>query len=162
MASEAALRAPYDLVVDSDGNIIIAELARIRRIDATTNIINTIVGNGNQGFSGDNGPAAQALTGANVHLALDNVGNLFLGDRENDRIRRLGKMNEPLIQVSPNGRILINQETIDFGLSEIGETQTLEVIITNLGTSNLDLINDTNNLINIIQETDQVFSFRFD
>ena len=158
LALEAALKAPYDLVVDSDGNIFIAELARVRRIDASTNIISTIVGDGNQGFSGDNGPAIQALIGGDVHLALDNENNLFLGDRENDRIRRVGKTNEPLIQVAQNNRILINQETIDFGLTGIGETQTLEVTITNLGSSNLDLINNSGNLINISQDTDNVFS----
>ena len=158
LASKAALKAPYDLVIDSNGNIFIAELARIRKIDAFTNTINTVVGDGNQGFSGDNGPAIQALIGGSIHLALDNENNLFLGDRENDRIRRVGKTNEPLIQVAQNNRILINQETIDFGLTGIGETQTIEIIISNLGSSNLDLINNTGSLININQDTDNVFS----
>jgi len=47
-ASEAALNRPGGLAIDSTGDLFIADLVnnRVRRVDAVTRTIQTIVGNG--------------------------------------------------------------------------------------------------------------------
>ena len=57
-ATLAVLNAPQGVVVDGAGNIYIADYGnhRVRKIDTSGNI-NTIAGNGQSQFSGDNGPA---------------------------------------------------------------------------------------------------------
>ena len=51
--------------------------------------INTIVGNGNAGFSGDNGLAINAQIDTPTDVAADKVGNVYLVDRNNNRIRKV-------------------------------------------------------------------------
>ena len=50
-------------MVDGAGNIYIADVGnnRIRKIDAATGIITTIAGRGKRGYSGDGGPASEAM-----------------------------------------------------------------------------------------------------
>lgn len=52
-------------------------------------IITTVVGTGVQGYSGDGGPAAQALLNNPFDLAFDAAGNLIFSDTYNHCIRRV-------------------------------------------------------------------------
>ena len=52
-------------------------------------VISTVVGTGAQGYSGDGGPAAQALLNNPFDLAFDAAGNLFFADTFNHCIRRV-------------------------------------------------------------------------
>lgn len=61
---------------------------RVRRV-TSEGIISTIAGNGELGFSGDGGPAAEASLALPRGLAVDAVGNLFITDFGNCRIRRV-------------------------------------------------------------------------
>jgi RHS repeat-associated protein len=87
-ATEAKLSYPKGLAVDIEGNIYIAEGHRIRKID-TNGIITTVAGTGVYGYSGDEGPAAQARLYSPVDLAIDSLGNLFIADTGNRRIRKI-------------------------------------------------------------------------
>jgi sugar lactone lactonase YvrE len=53
---------PIGLGLDNSSNLYIADMNnnRIREVKASTGIINTVVGNGTQGYSGDGGPATSA------------------------------------------------------------------------------------------------------
>ena len=95
-AVSASFALPTGLTVDRQGNIYIAdsENHRIRRVSAT-GIITTYAGNGNAGFSGDGGPASQATLNYPLGLALDSLGNLYIADQLNLRVRR----------ITPNGII---------------------------------------------------------
>ena len=92
-ATSASLAFPAGVALDSAGNIFIPDSNNnlIRRVDAVTGIITTVAGDFTLpfGFSGDGGPATSAsfdfLTGA----ALDGLGNLFITDTDNNRIRRM-------------------------------------------------------------------------
>jgi uncharacterized protein (TIGR03437 family) len=57
--------------------------------------IDTLAGNGRQGFSGDGGPAAAAGLNHPRGLAVDASGSVYVGDADNLRVRR----------ISPNGMI---------------------------------------------------------
>ncbi|HMG53086.1 MAG TPA: hypothetical protein VK601_06385, partial [Kofleriaceae bacterium] len=95
-ASAALFRQPSRLALDEQENIFILDQQnqRIRRIDAQTQIITTVAGNGMKGFAGDGGPA----TAAQLNFAVgDNpepagglayhAGVLYISDTEDNRIR---------------------------------------------------------------------------
>ena len=52
-------------------------------------IITTVAGNGTFGFSGDGGPATNAELASPYGVTADNVGNLFIADSQNERIREI-------------------------------------------------------------------------
>ena len=53
------------------------------------NIITTVVGNGSATYAGDGGPATNASLHDPVGLAFDSVGDLYIADQENGRIRKV-------------------------------------------------------------------------
>lgn len=89
IAIRARLNVPCDVKIDAAGNLYIADIGnlRIRRVDARTGVITTIVGTGQSGFSGDNGPATAATLNEPRGIALDAAGNLYIADLFNLRVR---------------------------------------------------------------------------
>src|SRR6185312_3840189 len=89
-ATSATLSTPYYLAVDSQDRVLISDLAnnRIRRIE-TDGTINTIVGNGTAGFSGDGGPATAAEINQPYGIAVDAQDNIYVADETNQRIRKI-------------------------------------------------------------------------
>lgn len=55
----------------------------------TSGIISTIAGNGTAGYSGDGGPAVEAEFYYTWSLCLDGGGNIFVGDADNNVIRKI-------------------------------------------------------------------------
>ena len=108
-ALDAELSYPASLVVDAEGNLFIAEYFenRIRRVDSS-DIITTIAGTGERGFSGDGGPAVQAQLAYPRGVAVAVDGNLFIADSGNRRVRK----------VDPSGNI----STFPRGYSSDGVT----------------------------------------
>ena len=90
-ATLATLAGPFNVALDSAGNLFIADQAnhRIRRVDAASGVITTVAGNGTAGFSGDGGQATSARLEAPSGVALDSDGNLFIADQINQRVRRV-------------------------------------------------------------------------
>ncbi|GAB6195335.1 NHL repeat-containing protein [Lysobacter xanthus] len=89
-ATSASLSAPIGVDADAAGNRYIADYTgfRVRKVDPA-GTISTVVGTGARGFSGDGGPASAAAIGYVYDIAADRVGNLYLADYENQRIRRI-------------------------------------------------------------------------
>ena len=89
-AVAARLSLPSAVAVNGPGTLYIAdtENQRIRRVDASGKIT-TVAGSGEYGYSGDNGPATQAQLKRPEGVAMDSAGNLYIADRENNRIRRV-------------------------------------------------------------------------
>jgi sugar lactone lactonase YvrE len=90
-ATTANLALPHGLTADSAGNLYLADTAnhRIRRIDATTGIITTVVGDGTQTFAGDNGPPTAASLDSPTATTLSPSSSLTLSDTGNQRIRQV-------------------------------------------------------------------------
>jgi len=90
-ATKAGLAAPIGLAVDADGNLFIADHKdqRIRRVDAVTNMITSIAGNGSPRYSGDKGPATEAGLNLPRGVVVDAAGNLYIADTGNHRIRKV-------------------------------------------------------------------------
>jgi hypothetical protein len=91
LATNAKLNSPTGVYVDATGNIYVADTKNdvIRRVDATTNIINSVAGNGTAGFSGDGGLATLAQLDYPEAAWVDSSGNMFIVDTDNCRIRRV-------------------------------------------------------------------------
>ncbi len=89
-AVQAALQFPLDVAIDASGNLYIADYYnyRIRKVD-TNGIITTVAGNGEEGYSGDGGPATQAMLFEPQGVAVDASGNLYIADTENNRVRKV-------------------------------------------------------------------------
>jgi len=90
-ATGALLNIPSDVAVDVLGNLFIADSGnnRVRRVDAPSGTIGTIAGGGNDGFSGDAGPAANSLLSFPWKIATDPAGAVYIADRVNNRIRKI-------------------------------------------------------------------------
>ncbi len=91
LATNALMKNPQDVAVDTAGNIFIAETQShvIRRVDAVTGIITTVAGIGVDGFNGDGGPASVAQLSNPNALCFDKFGNMFIGDHGNYRVRKV-------------------------------------------------------------------------
>jgi len=102
-ATNALLGYPYNLAADSAGNLFIAEYGnhRIRKVDTNGNIM-TVAGNGTNGFSGDGGPATNATFLGATGVAMDFVGNLYINDWYNNRVRKVD-INGIITTVAGNG-----------------------------------------------------------
>ena len=59
------------------------------RAQAQTYYINTIAGNGTAGYSGDGGAATSAELGYPYSAVVDTAGNLYIGDYNNNRVRKV-------------------------------------------------------------------------
>jgi uncharacterized protein (TIGR03437 family) len=93
-ATTLAMVAPFGLAADSSGNIYISEFGtnRIRKLDTKGNIT-TAIGDGIQGFAGDNGPANKVEMSLPTSVAIDSSGNVYFADSLNNRIRKLAGGN---------------------------------------------------------------------
>jgi sugar lactone lactonase YvrE len=95
-ATSATLNAPADVVVDSSGNIWIADTGNmvIREVLAATGVINTVAGSGLACLAppsncGDGGPALSGTLSDPLAIALDSAGNLYISDYTAQRVRKV-------------------------------------------------------------------------
>ena len=99
-AVEAHLNHPIAVAIDGAGNLYVSDSWNhlVRRVD-TGGTISTVAGSGTgtgrnryynqRSYSGDGGPAVEARLNGPSGLALDGLGNLYIADAGNDRIRRV-------------------------------------------------------------------------
>ena len=87
----ATLNSPTDVRVDGSGNVYISDTNnnRIRQI-LPSGIIQTLTGNGTATFANDDGAALESTVSGPQGLALDSLGNLYIADTNNQRIREVG------------------------------------------------------------------------
>jgi sugar lactone lactonase YvrE len=89
-ATSAKLNYPYGVAVDKYGSLYIADNYNqvIRKVNAG-GIISRIAGNAVGGYSGDGGPALAAQINSPHGIAVDILGNVYIGDYYNNRVRKL-------------------------------------------------------------------------
>jgi sugar lactone lactonase YvrE len=89
-AADASLEEPQALALGHDGSLYIADATanRIRKV-GPDGVITTVAGTGEEGFSGDGGPAIDAELAWPRGVAVAPDGSLYIADTWNDRIRRV-------------------------------------------------------------------------
>ncbi|MCW3120833.1 MAG: hypothetical protein JWQ38_325 [Flavipsychrobacter sp.] len=89
-ATSAMLDQPLGVYVHGSGTIYIADYHnnRIRKIDPS-GIITTVAGTGVKGYNGDNIPATDAQLFHPVSVLLDHIGDIYITDLDNVRIRKI-------------------------------------------------------------------------
>lgn len=114
-ATAANMSYIYGLATDNAGNFYLADgyNYRVRKVNAS-GIITTVAGNGVSGYSGDGGPATSANLTYTISVAADGLGNIFIGDLYNYRIRK----------VDPTGKISTVAGTGTYGFSGDGGPAT--------------------------------------
>ncbi len=102
-ATNASLYYPRGVIFDVIGNLYIADdSSRIRKVD-TNGIISTVAGNNvNGGYSGDGGVATNASLNYPGCVAFDAIGNMYIADSFNNRIRKVDT-NGIITTVAGNG-----------------------------------------------------------
>ncbi len=98
---------PVAVARDAGGNLFIADSLnhRVRRVDASTGIITTVVGNPNARIPGDGGPATAARLDSPAGLAFDDDGNLYIADSGNNNIRMVSHGGDGMITGAANETI---------------------------------------------------------
>lgn len=101
----ARLANPLGVAVDRRGNIYFSDTLnhRIRKVDQRTGRIETVAGTGEKGFKNDGGNAEMATLNGPTGIAFDTLGNLYIADTGNQRIRMLTP-NGYLYTVAGDGR----------------------------------------------------------
>ena len=89
-AIAARLSSPAGVAVDSAGNILIVDQGnqRVRKV-ATDGTISTVAGTGGRGFNGDGIAATSAQLNEPRLLTVDALGNIYIADQGNHRIRKV-------------------------------------------------------------------------
>jgi len=92
LATAARLTAPEAVHLAPSGDVYVADTGNhvIRSVRAGSGLIATIAGTGTAGFSGDGGAAAGAMLDTPRGIAIASTGIFYIGDRNNDRIRKVG------------------------------------------------------------------------
>ncbi|GJL54536.1 MAG: hypothetical protein NPIRA02_16680 [Nitrospirales bacterium] len=122
LAIHAKLNFPSGLAINEAGAMYIADTLnhRIRRVDPTTGIIQTIAGTGRAKWTGDAGPSDAATLNEPVALVMDGKGRLFIADQSNNRIRMIDTTTGIITTVAGTGEATYNGDdmpAIDSGLA---------------------------------------------
>ena len=104
-AAAARLSEPFMCAFDAAGNLYVAEAMNhcVRRVDAGTGVITTIAGTGEEGYSGDGGPATEATFSQPYSLQVTPIGDLYVVDRLNYAIRKVAAATGLITTVAGTG-----------------------------------------------------------
>ena len=102
-ATNTTLYSPSGLAFDAYNNLFIADTMnnRVRRVD-TTGYVMTVAGTNTAGSTGDGGLATIAKLNTDRSVAFDALGNLYIADTSNSRIRKMNT-NGVIATVAGNG-----------------------------------------------------------
>jgi sugar lactone lactonase YvrE len=106
-ALSAQFNGMHHLAIGGDGLVYLADTwnNRIRRVDLASGVIAPFAGTGQEGFSGDGGPAAKARFGGIYCLAFGPAGKkLYVADLDNRRIRAIDVASGVVSTLAGNGQ----------------------------------------------------------
>ena len=103
-ASQAQLRQPHSIALDSGDNLYICDIQnnRVRRRDAATGILTTFAGNGDAADTPDSAPLSAPLRGPrSIDIGPD--GTLYLILREGNKVLRIDPKTQTLTRIAGTG-----------------------------------------------------------
>jgi len=87
-AANTVFGKPHGMIIDGDDNLYITDSARHRVMKITPQeVVTTIAGSGSPGYL--DGNSTSALFNSPEGITFDNNGNLFIADRQNNRVRKI-------------------------------------------------------------------------
>ena len=103
-ATSAMLNSPYDVVVDSYGDLYIADWFnnRVRKVTVNTGLITTVAGTGTASSTGDGSVATSATLNGPMFIRLDSSGNLYIGERAGNRVRKVVTVSTDIPTAAPS------------------------------------------------------------
>ncbi len=102
-ATSTTLNYPNDVVLDSSGNLYIAERGnnRIRKVEVSTGVITTIVGTGTGSSTGDGSVATSATLNGPCYSRFDSAGNYYVSECEGHRVRKVITVSTDIPSIQP-------------------------------------------------------------
>ncbi len=145
LATLAQFKNINGIAMNTQGDLFIADSgnSRIRKVDKTTGIVTTIAGNGIASFTGDGGPAVSASLRSPCGIFVDALGNIYIADTYNCRIRRVDGTTGIMTTVAGNGTCGYSG---DGGLAAAGELYFPFGVAADAG-QNIFIADTYNNLI---------------
>jgi uncharacterized protein (TIGR03437 family) len=140
------LTHPIGIAFDSAGNLYIADPGNRRVYQFSNGTLTTIAGNGALTFAGDNGPATSAALNDPTGVAVDAVGNVYIADKFNSRIRKVSPAGT-ITTVAGNGRL---NYTGDGGSATQAALNFPNGVATDAA-GNVYIADTTNNVIRMLQ-----------
>ena len=97
---------PFDVELGPDSDLYFCEYGahRIRRLNLQTHEITNFAGTGKAGYSGDGGPATQAMLDQPHEMQFDAEGNLYFTDMRNHAIRKIAAKTGVISTIAGNGK----------------------------------------------------------
>ncbi len=105
--ADATFNGMHNCAVTPNGDLYIADSWNhcVRKVDAATGLISTIAGTGQNGFSGDGGPATLATFDFVMCITLNSTNDLLqIADLNNHRIRAVDLKSGLVTTVAGNGK----------------------------------------------------------
>ncbi len=123
-ATMAGMCQPTSMAIDSSGDIFVGDTTCycVRRIAAGTGIIQTVVGTGTAGYTGDNGPAPQAQLRSVSAIALHGS-TLYVVDTTGEVVRAVTP-DTPPASAPPSFSSLVSSASFQGGAVAPGELIT--------------------------------------
>ena len=157
-ASQAQLYCALGIAFGPDGAVYVDDHVnnRIRQIDAS-GTISTVVGSGAAGldlgsWTGDDGPATRATLQEPAEIVFDAAGNLYISDRDNNRIRKVDRYGI-ITTIAGNGKtgyegdgVLGYQTSIEFPLGIVVDAKG-NVIFADEGNKRIRMIDHLTGII---------------
>ncbi|MDX8390862.1 MAG: hypothetical protein R8M38_10280, partial [Mariprofundaceae bacterium] len=116
----AGLSGPWGLSIDNAGNAVVADpLGQIIQKVTPAGTMTGIAGNTTWGFSGDGGLATAANVGSPHGTAIDAVGNVYIADSNNDRIRKVDVATGKIQTIAGDGTPSFGGDSGDARLAQL-------------------------------------------
>ena len=125
LATAATLNGPAEIAVDTAGDLYVACIGShsVRMISAA-GLITTVAGTGTTGYSGNGGLANAAALASPSGVAVDQLGNIYVGDTGNNVVRK----------------VVQTATSLSFAATNPGQTTAPQLVtVTNFGNQALTL-----------------------
>lgn len=120
-ATSAELDTPDAVTLDAAGDVFISDSSNhlVREVNASTRLISTVAGTRTAGYNGDGIAATSANLNFPEGLAIDGSGNLYISDRQDQRVREVNAATGLISTIAGTGAFGYNGDNIPAGSAEI-------------------------------------------
>ncbi len=120
------LSTPAGIALITDALLLVTESGKHRLVTVDTKgVITPIAGTGKQGFAGDGTTADQSAFSSPLDVAIDGMGNIYVADTGNGRVREL-QPQTVAAPITATGLTIVNAATLQTGPIAPGEIVTMK------------------------------------